>query len=121
MNTMDYSKFANLNYDEFRRRARDPSLSVHEKVGFPDAYRDGKEPDILRDCLRKLPRLDGTPGALVEIGPGCATLPRLLSQFAKERGHRLVFIDSEEMLCQLPDDPHVSKRFGRFPECALGL
>ncbi len=40
---IDFSKFEDITYESFRRRATDPSLSLHEKVGFPDGYREGKE------------------------------------------------------------------------------
>ena len=117
MSAIKYKDFASLGFEAFRHRALDPALSLHEKVGFPDAYREGKEAAILRDCLRKLPRLKGAAGTVVEIGPGCGGLPRLLAEFTGRRGHQLVLIDSEEMLSLLPDHPHVQKRPGRFPEC----
>ena len=41
--------FDNLSYEDFRRMAGDPELSVHEKIGFPDSYREGYEEVIFSD------------------------------------------------------------------------
>jgi SAM-dependent methyltransferase len=114
--SIEYKNFAGLNFEAFRQRALDPALSVHEKAGFPDAYRAGKETAIFRDWLRKLPRFKGAAGTVVEIGCGCGGLPRLLAEFTARRGHALVLIDSEEMLSLLPSYSHVQMRPGRFPD-----
>ena len=42
-------RFTGLSFDDFRKLAEDSSLSRHEKVGFPNSYREGKEDDILLD------------------------------------------------------------------------
>jgi hypothetical protein len=47
-------RFAGLTYDAFRERASDPSLSSHERSGFPDSYREGAEEAILADVEAKL-------------------------------------------------------------------
>src|SRR5438445_13693360 len=68
-----------LDYEGFRRLAGDERLSDHEKIGFPPAYRDGFEAAIFADILSKLPRLTEAEGLrVVDIGPGCAGLPRML-------------------------------------------
>ena len=38
-----------LTFDTFRDRATAAGLSRHERVGFPDAYREGYEAAIWRD------------------------------------------------------------------------
>lgn len=113
--------FADLTFEDFRARATDSTLSRHAKVGFPDSYREGMEEEIFRDVLSKLPGLGRQGRKVVEIGPGCSNLPLMLSRLCKERGHELVFIDSAEMLSQLPDESHVRKLEGRFPDNAGSL
>ena len=56
--------FANLGFEDFRDLAKDPSLSRHQKVGFPDDYREGKEAAIFRDVRGKLSRLGGAGGTV---------------------------------------------------------
>jgi 2-polyprenyl-3-methyl-5-hydroxy-6-metoxy-1,4-benzoquinol methylase len=105
-----------LSYDGFRELARDGSLSPHEKVGFPDSYRAGREEAILRDIRSKLTNLDSPGRRFLDIGPGCAGLPRLLLGLGREKGHEMVLADSPEMLALLPDEPFAARWPGRFPE-----
>jgi hypothetical protein len=118
MSDPKYSKFANLTFDDFRRMALDSSLSVNEKVGFPDSYREGKEEAIFEDIRSKLSNLNGTGKNVLDIGPGCSRLPLMLIELCRLNSHSLVFIDSEEMLSQLPDFPNVRKIAGYYPRCA---
>ena len=104
-----------LDYERFRQLARNTHLSVHERIGFPDHYRDGLEATIFADIRTKLPALDQKEKVIVDIGPGCAGLPRLLMELCAKQGHRLVLVDSPEMLEQLPDGADVEKVAGRFP------
>jgi hypothetical protein len=112
-----------LDYEGFRRLAADPRLSPQEKIGFPDAYREGFEAKILADILGKLPALAQAEGLnLVDVGPGCAGLPRMLIELCRERRHRIVLVDSPEMLDQLPDVDGVTvKRPGMFPRNAADV
>lgn len=105
-----------LTYDEFRKLARNSALSLHEKVGFPNAYREGKEHLIFGDILRKLPNLSRNNQTVVDVGPGCSGLAVMLLDYSKARGHRVVLADSREMLDQLPDSELVEKVAGRFPD-----
>jgi len=116
-----YDQFKDLTFDDFRRRASDPVLSPHEKVGFPDEYREGREEAIFNDVLGKLPALSERQRAVVEIGPGCSRLPLMLIALCERQEHRLVLVDSLEMLAQLPDAPHVTKVAGRYPQCHTAL
>jgi SAM-dependent methyltransferase len=102
-----------LTFDDFRRLATDLSLSPHERIGFPDSYREGKEEAIFADIRSKLPQLDGKQKVVVDIGPGCGALANLIIRRCREHSHRLVLVDSEEMLAQLPDGPE--KVTGPFP------
>jgi hypothetical protein len=95
--------------------ATDDSLSLHERVGFPDAYRAGKENVILADVASKLAAIGERSKTIVDIGPGCGALPRLLIEECGCRDHTLVLVDSQEMLSQLPARPFVHKLAGAFP------
>lgn len=112
-----YQQFENLSYDDFRRMAIDKTLSRHEKVGFPNSYRESKEKHIFNDVLRKLPLLQTENKTVIEIGPGCSHLPVMLIELCEARHHELIFVDSAEMLAQLPDKPFVRKIDGFYPRC----
>jgi len=117
--TQDDRRFAELSYDDFRRLATDETLSGHEKVGFPDAYREGREQAILADVRAKLPALDAREAVVVDVGAGCAGLSRLLRAHCARHGHALTFVDSPEMLAHHADGPDLTKLPGRFPQdCA---
>ena len=109
-------RFAHLTYDDFRALAVDDSLSPYEKIGFPDAYRDGAEPAIVADIVAKLPALSANGRRFLDIGPGCSGLPRMLLDVCTAHGHEAVLVDSPEMLAQLPEGPDVVKVPGRFPD-----
>jgi 2-polyprenyl-3-methyl-5-hydroxy-6-metoxy-1,4-benzoquinol methylase len=112
-------RYAGLDYEGFKALATDPSRSPHEKVGFPDSYRQGKAKDILRDVTGKLPALRARGKAVLDVGAGCSDVATSLIALCGARGHRLALVDSAEMLAQLPGPtaaPHVEKRAGRFPE-----
>ena len=109
MSSANLEKFQNLNFEGFRELAKDSSLSSHEKIGFPDSYRDGKETAIFDDIKRKLSNLNKNGQTVVDIGPGCGALAFLLIEHCLDKRHTLVLIDSEEMLAQLPNDERIVK------------
>ncbi|PMS37513.1 hypothetical protein B0G57_110156 [Trinickia symbiotica] len=113
--------FDGIGYDDFRRMASDESLSLHERIGFPDSYREGYEAAIFADIASKLSNLDGASKKILDIGPGCAGLPSLLIEHSVARGHELVLVDSAEMLAHLPDGERVIKVPGFFPNCEAAL
>lgn len=113
----DYSRFSNLGFDDFRRMAGDDSLSRHERIGFPDEYRQGKGEAILGDIATKLSALRATNRSVLDIGPGCGELSRLLIDHCRRQGHRLLLVDSEEVLAQLPNEPWITKYPAYYPEC----
>jgi SAM-dependent methyltransferase len=116
----DLLRFEHLSYDEFRRLATDERLSRYERIGFPNEYRQGKEEAIFADIAAKLPQLAAEQKLVVDIGPGCSDLPRMLIELCGSHGHSLLLVDSPEMLAQLPDEAWVTKHVGRFPsEVAL--
>lgn len=112
-----------LNFDRFRSLARNPHLNVHERIGFPASYREGYEEAIFRDIQAKLPGIsDQFERVIVDIGPGCANLPRKIIDLAERQRHRLILVDSAEMLDQLPNSPGVTERcVGSFPGNAAEL
>jgi hypothetical protein len=115
------NRFAQLDFEAFRQLAGEAGLSRHEKVGFPDSYRDGKEAAIFADMCGKLPSLQKQGGQVIEIGPGCSALPVMLADLCAQRRGRLMLVDSAEMLALLPDAPHVHKVPGAFPEALVPL
>jgi hypothetical protein len=111
------NRFGNLTYHEFRRLARDQSLSCYEKIGFPNSYREGQEEAILQDICGKLAALSRTNQTVLDIGPGCSHLAEMLIELCGRQGHTLFLIDSPEMLGHLPDRPYIRKLPSRFPDC----
>lgn len=112
----DLERFSDLNYESFRALAADPGLSKYQKIGFPDLYRAGQEGVIFEDILQKMNNLQKSEKAILDIGCGCSDLPHLLIAHCKRSHHKLVMVDSEEMLDQLPPkDATFDKVPGKFP------
>jgi hypothetical protein len=115
----DFSRFENLTFEQFRRLALDARLSKYEKIGFPDSYRKGLEALIFEDIRSKLTNLESTGKVVLDVGPGLSDLPLAMIDLCRSKGHRLILIDSPEMLSGVPDFEFVRKVPGRFPEdCA---
>src|SRR5207244_11655956 len=57
----------------------------------------------------------GRGKVVVDVGPGCSELPRLLIEHCRRQGHPLVLCDSAEMLAHLPNEPFLVKAPGRYP------
>lgn len=113
----DLERFAKLGFEDFRRLAADPSLSRYEKIGFPDSYRDGFEAAIHADLLAKLPPLRREGACVLDVGPGCSELPRMIIADALRARQQLHLVDSAEMLALLPDGAGVEKTAAFFPDC----
>lgn len=113
-----FKKFAEIGFEDFRRMARDESLSQYEKIGFPDEYRKGTERAIFEDVLSKLDKLSGTGRTVLDIGPGCGDVPRMLMDWCRQQGHNLLLVDSAEMLAHLPDASFVTKIPAYYPKCS---
>lgn len=110
------SRFASLGFDDFRRMAKDPALSRNEKIGFPDAYREGMEPLIFDDIRGKVSPLSREGSVVMDVGPGCGPLADLIVEHCRAMGQRLLLVDSQEMLDHLPNHKHIEKHPGFFPE-----
>jgi len=113
--------FSTLNFESFQRLAEDTSLSQYEKIGFPDNYRRGFEDAIFKDICNKLPVLRGTGKTVLDIGPGCSNLAHKLIEHCRQREHRLLLVDSRQMLAHLPDAPFVLKIAGMFPNTSAQI
>ena len=113
----DLTRFAKLGFEDFRRLAADPTLTAYEKIGFPNSYREGKEPEIFADILAKLAPLRN-PGALVlDVGPGCSDIPKMLIAHCRELRQQLHLVDSAEMLDQLESGEGIEKTAAFYPDC----
>lgn len=114
----DYNRFMDITFEDFRRLAQDGTLSQYEKIGFPNGYREGKEENIFRDIVRKLSNIRKNNQLIMDIGPGCSSLPIMLIDLCRKQGHTLLLIDSQEMLDHLPNEPFIIKIPGYYPrEC----
>lgn len=109
--------FANIGFEDFRRLAADRTLSKYERIGFPDSYRQGFEAAIFSDIRQKLTTLEINKRRVIDIGPGCSDLPTMLIDLCRERDHKLMLIDSKEMLDQLPNEPFIEKVAALYPNC----
>ncbi|MEB3286041.1 MAG: hypothetical protein VKJ04_00915 [Vampirovibrionales bacterium] len=106
----------NPTFDDYRKMAKDESLSCYEKIAFPDAYRKNTEVYIFEDILNKLTHLNQRGKTFLDIGPGCSTLPQQLISLCEKNSHTMLLVDSEEMLTHLPDKPFIQKIKGPFPQ-----
>lgn len=109
--------FKNLTYEGFRQLAKDGNLSKYEKIGFPNSYRKNKEKKIFNDICNKVKNINKKNQMILDIGCGCSELPLMIIDKAKKNNSKLFFIDSEEMLSQLPSPRHLTKIPAFFPEC----
>lgn len=113
----EFDKFKNLKFEDFRDLASDDTLSVYQKIGFPDAYRKDKERLIFDDILQKLNLgKDLTKKTIIDIGAGCSDLAHFIIDYSEEQKHELLLIDHKEMLDQLPDKNFIKKFYGYFPD-----
>jgi hypothetical protein len=117
MSGIDYAKYKGLTFDDLKALAGDKDMSVYEKIGFPESYRNGKEFHIFCDILQKLVVDTGVRNKTwLDIGPGCTDLPLMTLDFCKQMDFKLLWVDSKEMLDLLPHDAAVTRFFGYFPE-----
>lgn len=110
-------RFADISFESFRARARDASLTANEKIGYPEEFRAGMTPLLVAEIEAKLPAFAGSARAILDIGIGCGELGQEILRLSAARGHRLVGVDSAEMLDLLPDAPGFARVPGRFPDC----
>ncbi len=111
------NRFEHIGFDDFRRFAQDESMSKYERIGFPDSYRQGHEAAIFADIRAKLTNLEKDGQRVVDIGPGCSDLPKMLIDLCASKRHPLTLIDSQEMLNLLDDAPLIEKVDAMYPQC----
>lgn len=111
-----FADYRQLGYDDFRQLASRDDLSLHQKIGFPDEYREGFAQVILADVRAKLPALDRPAAVVLDIGAGCGELALQMQRQARVLEQRLLLNDSAEVLAALPESAGSQKVAGRFPE-----
>ena len=116
LSSINWESYQNLTYEDYRRRASDPSMNSYEMIGCPPCYREGRDAAILQDIVFKLEALRSSEKAILDIGPGCSPLAQLTVEHCQIKKHDLFMMDSEEMLNHLPDGNGITKLKGRFPE-----
>ncbi len=112
-----YRRSGEPTFDDYRKMALDPSLSKYEKIGGPDSYRQGKEEFIFQSIVANLPLLNESGKVVLDVGPGCSDLPHMMINLCRERGHKLLLVDSAEMLAHLPDEDFIQKFPACYPQC----
>lgn len=113
----DSGKFAFLTFEDFKRFAKDDTMSRYEKIGFPDRYRKGTEKDIFEDIKSKLKKVTEKNKVILDIGCGCSDLAFMMIEICEKNNSKLLLVDSDEMLSLLPNKPFVEKYSCRFPDC----
>lgn len=111
------NRIEHVGFEDFRRLAQDESMSKYERIGFPDSYRQGFETAIFDDICAKVTNLNKAGQQVVDIGPGCSDLPKMLINQCASNGHALTLIDSQEMLDLLESAPFIEKVSAMYPQC----
>lgn len=114
-------RFKTLNYKDFKELAKDKTLSVYEKIGFPDSYRKEKEVLIFNDIIQKFEFEDSENKTFLDIGIGCSDLAHMIIDFTKKNKMNLIAVDSKEMLDLLPKSDHLKVYDGYFPDETTSL
>lgn len=105
-----------LNYDAFKKTASNPELSIYEKIGFPNSYREEYEEKIFMDIDSKLNITNSKNKKILDIGCGCSNLVNILIDTCAALNHELHLIDSEEMLGNIANNKGYISHPGYFPE-----
>lgn len=114
----DRARFSDLVAEDFRLLATDNGLSANERAGFPDAFRSGRDTEIIQDLASKAPALAGRGKTIVDLGAGCSDLSMALNRFCAERDHHLVIVDYPEVLAHHVERHGLSRVPGLFPDVA---
>lgn len=114
MATDNYKKFLDIGFEDFKKFARDASLSHYEKIGFPDEYRKGYDQYILQDIDLKLGEIKAGQEVL-DIGPGCSNVAKSYIENCRVSNANITLVDSQEMLDLLPSSSNVTKVPGFYP------
>ena len=109
-----YKKFIDIGFEDFKKFAKDDSLTPNEKIGFPDNYRQGYDNHIIEDIDSKLGEVKAGQHVL-DIGPGCSNLAKAYIEKCHNSKTQITLVDSQEMLDLLPDMPNIIKVPGFYP------
>lgn len=109
-------KVERITFDDFKKMANDDHLTSHEKIGFPDNYRDNYTENIFNDIVKKMPNLMKKNQKIADIGCGCDQLAKRLISHCESFNDKLYLFDSAEMLKLLPQGNNVVKISGKFPD-----
>jgi cyclopropane fatty-acyl-phospholipid synthase-like methyltransferase len=116
MNEQDLNRFKHLKFEDFKHLATDNTLTVNQKIGFPEQYRADKDQLIFDDIFNKLNFWNTTANQIVlDIGAGCSNLAHLIINHCRLQNNKLILVDHKEMLDQLPNGVFIEKYFGYFP------
>lgn len=116
MNKKILNRIESLDFEGFKKLALDDELTKHEKIGFLNSDREGKEGDIISDIVSKAPKLSTDQAQILDIGSGCGVLTEKLVQHCAKYRQDLTLIDSKEMLSQLESDyERLNLEAGYFP------
>lgn len=99
-----YNSYDKFTFEDFKKRANDPNLSMYEDK-------------IFKDILAKLPEINENNKLILDIGCGCSEIPFMLIDQCEKQNHQLILIDSEDMLSYLPDKSFITKVSSKFPDC----
>ena len=113
---LDLAK-AELSFDSFKSLAKNPNLSLHEKIGFPQSYRLGFEEFIVSDIEAKFNYFSKKSGTLLDIGCGASPLTSLLLEKFNQNKINTFLNDSEEMLNNIEKRHSFQSIVGKFPDC----
>ncbi len=104
-------------FEQFKELAKDPSLTMHEKIGASNEYRQNYANFIFADIVTKLPAINQHGKKVADIGCGCDDLAQLMIKTACDNKNNLYMIDSQEMLNLLPNaENNLVKVAGKFPD-----
>lgn len=104
-----------LSFDDYKKLAVSNNLRGFEKVGFNAHHRDGKEENIIIDIRGKLKSLNDRNKLIMDIGCGCSVPVVDLIHHCRDHEHKLVLVDSAEMLSNLGEYSNVVKAPHCFP------
>lgn len=105
-----------LNYEGFRALAQNKHLSEHERLGFPNSYREGFVTEILKDISNKLGFERRSGGKLLDIGCGAGQLVNGLIDLCGQHHIEAILGDSPEMLALIEPKDHCHPLPGKFPD-----
>lgn len=104
-----------LSFDAYKKLASSTSLNPYEKVGFKSVHRELKEKNIFPDLIKKLTLLSKPNITILDIGCGCSLPVLNLINNSERYAQKVILVDSEEMLQNVPESSHVTKFPHQFP------